>query len=100
METTQLIRLLPLPDELNALIHSYLVEDKIIENTKRLKRIIYYKFTKSRHCRRDYDNVSWTVWLQNSKQVEKQFQAWHCKRCGDYIDAGQSIYTNKIKCKC
>ena len=98
--SSQIIHLLPFPYELNTIIHSFCIEDKVIVNTKRLKRIIYYKFEKSKHGRIDHDDISWTVWLQNSKQIEKQFQAWHCKQCGDYLNAGHGIYTNKVKCKC
>lgn len=94
--SSQITHLLPFPYEITDLINSFCFEDKIIANVKRLKRIIYYKFKKGR-CTHRNDDVSWAIWLQNSKQVEKQFQAWHCKRCGDY--EGEE-YTNKIKCKC
>ena len=45
--SSQIIHLLPFPYELNTIIHSFCIEDKVIVNTKRLKRIIYYKFEKS-----------------------------------------------------
>jgi hypothetical protein len=97
--SSQMVHMLSLPYEVTDIINSFCFEDKIKAKIKKCKKIIYYKFKTNKHGIKS-NFGSWSIWLQNSKVNEKQFQGLNCMKCGNYLQIGNGILFQTIKCNC